>query len=234
MTTPRKQTVNTIYIIKSSATPKVYIGQTWYKLSTRLNTHKRCAKNKTGRILKLYNSMRKYGIDTFTIEKLDETDSQERANELESFFIMKYDSINNGLNLKEGGASGKYSEESKKKMSASKMGSKNNRYGIIGPDHPMYGQHHSDEAKRKISEAQTGDKHWMFGKPVTDELRSHLLEASAKARIVNAKITEDQARKIKQLLKTSMKQKDIALQCNTTHHIVSSIKRGVAWSWIKD
>lgn len=230
----RKQTINTIYIIRSNATPKVYVGQTWYAINTRLATHKRCARNKTGRIVKLYNSMQKYGIDTFTIEKLGEADSQERANKLEDFFILQYDSINNGLNLRRGGAVGEYSEESRKKMSESKMGEKNNRYGIVGKDHPMFGKQHTEEAIRKISEAQTGEKHWMFGKQISEEQHSKLIEASAKARLVNAKITEEQAREIKRLLKTSMRQKDIALQCNTTYHIVSSIKRGKAWGWLKD
>ena len=83
MRQPRKQKLNTIYIVKSSETSKVYIGQTWYGMQTRLCTHKRLAMKNSQGVSKLYNSMRKYGIDTFTIEKLDECDTQEKANELE-------------------------------------------------------------------------------------------------------------------------------------------------------
>lgn len=232
MRPPRKLKVNTIYIVRSSATSKVYIGQTWYSLQTRLTTHKRNARNGSGGISKLYNSMRKYGSDTFTINKLAEASSQERADELEDLYILQFDSINEGLNLKRGGAMGEYSEESRKKMSKSKTGEKNNRYGIIGESHPMFGKHHTDEAIQKISESQMGDKHWTYGQVTTNEQRAHLITASAKAKLVNAKVTEEQVREIKRLLQTSMKIKDIAIQFSVSRDVISNIKRGKTWGSI--
>lgn len=228
----RKPT-NTIYIIRSSATNKVYIGQTWETPERRFSKHIGCARRDSQGSIKLRKAMRKYGTDTFTIEQIDECDSQEKANELEDYYILQYNSIESGLNLKRGGAHGEYSEESKKKMSESHMGELNFNYGLRGPGTTFYGGHHTDEAKAKISAAFTGEKHHFFGKIVSEEERKHLIEASAKARLVNAKITEQQAREIKQLLKTDMKHKNIALLYNISKHIVSSISRGIAWGWVE-
>lgn len=37
-----------------------------------------------------------------------------------------------------------------------------------GEDHPFYGEHHTDESRRKISKALSGDKHPRFGKKGKD------------------------------------------------------------------
>lgn len=117
--------INTIYLIRSNLTNKVYVGQTWMSLEARFTAHKRCAKRRVKRhSVKLHNSMRKYGFENFFIEKLAESSTQEEANELEDFYILKFDSINKGLNLKRGGAAGDFSEETRKKMSKSARGNK--------------------------------------------------------------------------------------------------------------
>jgi len=159
--------VNTIYIIKSNLTDKVYVGQTWMSLAERFVAHKRCAKRRVKRhSVKLHNSMRKYGFDNFLIEKVAEASTQEEANELEDFYILKYDSINKGLNLKRGGAAGGFSDETRKKMSKSARGNKSRaklteqqvqeiRTLLIAKDTPQkniakkYGVHQSTITKLK-------------------------------------------------------------------------------------
>jgi hypothetical protein len=42
------------------------------------------------------------------------------------------------------------------------------------------GMRHTDEAKRKIAEAQMGEKHWTFGREITDEHRAKLRFARLK------------------------------------------------------
>jgi hypothetical protein len=49
------------------------------------------------------------------------------------------------------------SDETRKKLSQSKMGNKNPMYNI-GENHPMYGKHHSEEAKRLMSESAKKDR----------------------------------------------------------------------------
>jgi group I intron endonuclease len=164
----QRTSTNTIYIIKSNATDKVYVGQTWYNLEKRFTAHKaravRAAKDGS---IKLINSMRKYGIDTFYIEKLEECFTQEKADELEDFYILQYNSIINGLNLKRGGAIGKYSEESKKKMSDSHKGN-NNRLGKKA----------TSDTKIKMSKAHKGKpRPWRQGKTFSEEAKENMSEA---------------------------------------------------------
>lgn len=214
--------------VGSSATPKVYIGQTWYKIKTRMATHKRDVRN--GAKFKLHNSMRKYGIDTFTISILETCETQIKANELEDFYILQFNSIENGLNLKRGGATGSFSEQSRKKMSKSKMGKKNNRYGIVGKDHPMFGKRHTAAAKKKINESQTGDKHWMYGKSISKKEKIRLAEMSHKM----AKLNEQKVREIKILLREGkISLIDIAKMYDITDSNVRSIKKGNTWSQVK-
>jgi group I intron endonuclease len=202
-----KSSINTIYIIRCNLHAKVYIGQTWSSIVSRFGYHRRSAKNNVQGCIKLNNSIRKYGIENFIIEKLDESYSQEAANELEDQYILKFDSIKTGLNCKRGGAHGEYSQESKNKMSKSKMGIKNNRYGITGAAHPMFGKTHTNEAKQKIIDAQTGEKHWSFGKTVSTETKT-LLTAQSRA---IAKLTIENVLEIRKLIIDEMSTKDIAL-----------------------
>jgi len=57
----------------------------------------------SGSSLKLYNAMRKYGWDNFEFSIIATADTQDRLNELEEFFISKYDTIQCGYNMAFGG-----------------------------------------------------------------------------------------------------------------------------------
>ena len=52
---------------------------------------------------KLYESLIKYGIENHTIEILEYSLPKEELNEKEIYYIEKYDSFRNGLNLTRGG-----------------------------------------------------------------------------------------------------------------------------------
>lgn len=43
----------------------------------------------------------------------------------------------------------------------------------------MFGKHHSDEAKKKIGEAKSGEKHPMYGKLRSDETKKKISDAHA-------------------------------------------------------
>lgn len=74
-------------------------------------------------------------------------DKQEALN-IEEMFIWLYDSINEGYNTSAYSShSCNHTEESKKKISESKIGEKS----------PMFGKHHSEESKKHISESMTGN-----------------------------------------------------------------------------
>lgn len=100
-----------VYIHKNLINSKVYIGQT-----CNLSERWRCNGKNYFNSIKFYNAIKKYGWCNFSHEVLYDNLSQEDADKLEKELIEKYDSIENGYNLKEGGARGSLSSESLKKM----------------------------------------------------------------------------------------------------------------------
>ena len=182
-----------IYCYFNPIEDKRYIGQTMNEKSRRSAFKTKelyCTSLKSGGNLSKFDQARKdYGIDTFIysvlckIEDDDEKQLKDRLNELEIYYIKKFDSFNNGYNSTEGGLSGSLSEETKSKISESlkgrpmseltyqklcltgyihteeskkKIGDKaKERYQDL-TNHPMYGKHHTEESKQKISESRKG------------------------------------------------------------------------------
>lgn len=147
-----------IYVI-TSPNNKQYIGQTTNYYS-RLNSyfHLQCKRQR-----KLYNSFLKYGIcaHEFRIIYLSNSKHKDELNEQEIFFIDFF--IKKGfelLNIREGGSRGKFSEESKLKMSQVRkglyIGDKNPNWGkgLNGDLNGMFGKTHTEKSKLKILETK--------------------------------------------------------------------------------
>ena len=98
----------------TSPNKKIYIGQSW-DIERRWKKYRilNCKSQ-----LKLYASFLKYGVDKHKFEILQLCD-KEQLNELEKYYVDLYQTFNNkyGLNLNDGGgANGKHSEETKRKI----------------------------------------------------------------------------------------------------------------------
>lgn len=147
----------------TSPSGKRYVGitctsaeQRWSKGSGyKKNTH-------------FYRAIQKYGWDAFQHSVLFENLTLEEARAIEIRLINEW-KLNDrqfGYNLREGG-DGSFSEESRKKMSASRMGNKNSVGRTITPDqrarisntlkkyyslndNPFKGRQHSEEVKAKL------------------------------------------------------------------------------------
>ena len=90
-----------IYKITNKENGLIYIGCTINSLKKRFSEHLyRCFK--TDYKSKLYNSMKKYGQENFTIELIEECDLN-IIYETEKKYVEQYDSYNNGLNSTIGG-----------------------------------------------------------------------------------------------------------------------------------
>ena len=63
------------------------------------------------------------------------------------------------------------SEETRKKLSDASKGENNYNYGKTGEKHPNFGRHHTEEAKRKMTETHLGDKNCNWNPNLTDEDR---------------------------------------------------------------
>ena len=78
-------------------------------------------------------------------EILGKFENEQDALKYEAFLIAMLDTVRNGYNSSTYSSYG-FTEETRKKISESMTGEKN----------PMYGKHHSEDTKRKMSEAHKG------------------------------------------------------------------------------
>lgn len=133
-----------------SPSEKIYIGITSQKPENRWKNGEGYKSN-----LYFYNAINKYGWENFKHEILLTNLTKEEAEqkEIELITFYKSNQQNFGYNISNGGnCAGKHSDETRKKI-------KDNHFDISGKNHPMYGKHHSNETKQKISKSRTGQKH---------------------------------------------------------------------------
>ncbi len=139
----------------TSPSGKKYIGQTRRSVEKRVLEHAALS----GTCVILEHAIRKYGIESFTVEVLAETDDNE-LNTYEIKFIEQYNTIEpNGYNIRAGGSNGKHSDASKQRMRESKLGEKNHNFG----------KPRTVETCAKISDAKSGIKHHFYGKQLCYE-----------------------------------------------------------------
>ena len=88
-----------IYKITNLINNKIYIGQT-NNYNRRIKEH---MNNSTKCDNPLYVDMMKYGKDNFEFKIIDETDNEQKLNDLEKYYIHKYNSNVDGYNIQSGG-----------------------------------------------------------------------------------------------------------------------------------
>jgi len=116
-----------IYKVKNKISGKVYIGQTIHTLETRQNAHLKMVE--VGKS-KFYKALKSYGVDNFDWDVIDTATTKDELNKKEIQYILKYNSIEEGYNMVEGGTGGynKYAVIANKK----KLGKKLNE--IVSPE----------------------------------------------------------------------------------------------------
>lgn len=165
-----------IYKITNKINGKIYIGQTTQSLEIRWRQH--CTDKRSG-CRSLRNAIKKYNKENFNLKTIAECKSLDEMNQLEPYYIKKFDTLSpSGYNLRTGGDNSLLSEETKLKISESgkivqntpKVARKRNKALRIamkrpetrkkmrdnhadfrGNNHPLYGKYHSKESKKKMS-----------------------------------------------------------------------------------
>ena len=89
-----------IYKIVNDINDKVYVGKTNFSIEKRFKEHCRDAFRKRNEKRPLYAAMRKYGIEHFQIELIEETDNPE---DREIYWINYFGSYSKGYNATKGG-----------------------------------------------------------------------------------------------------------------------------------
>ena len=142
-----------------------------------------------GKLSKFDQARKDFGLGAFEYKIIDRVENDDKKclinqlNALETYYIKKYDTMNNGYNMTEGGYNGLLSDETKHKISESLKGHKmslltyqklcltghphseetKERISELAKEryknkenHPMFGKHHTEESKRKNSESRKG------------------------------------------------------------------------------
>lgn len=142
---------------------KVYVG------ITKRSLHSRMQDGYTGSS-KFNNAIKKYGWNNFTSEILEKDLTLQEACDKEKYYINKYDSINNGYNLSEGGIYGIHNKSTKDEMSKRMIGNKLAK-----------GYTHSEETKKRISESIKS----MYNDPIKGPTTRKKISNSNKGKVVS-------------------------------------------------
>ena len=182
-----------IYITTNLINNKKYIGKchsNYFKGNKYLGS---------GKLLRI--AIEKYGVENFHVELIDSADDLLELNNKEKYYIAYYDAVNSELfyNLRSGGDCGpggpmfkghKHSEETITKMKKSRKGSLNANFGNHWSQ--------SDELKKLHSELSSGSKNGMYGKHHSDTTKSRI-SLSAKGRICITDGKNDKRVKVEEL-----------------------------------
>lgn len=181
----------TVYM-HTSPSGKAYIGITSTSVEDRWdNGSGYLKKRKDGKYKQpaIANAILKYGWENFEHAIFESNLLKEDAERMEKLLIDLFQTRNKsyGYNIREGGGSiGKMSEDSRLKMIDS-----------------LKGRKHTKEELQKMSEAHQGEKHPMFGKHHTDKTREKMSKSQ------KARWTDDKRKEVSERFKGKKRPEEI-------------------------
>lgn len=171
-----------LYLITNKVNGKRYAGQTKGTIEDRFDKHKYDAFG-AKRGFAIHAAMRKYGVENFEIKLLSVCYSLKDSNHREAYYIKLFNTLApNGYNLRPGGDNSAMSQETKKKLSESRMGEK----------HHFFGKHFTDSHKKNLSISHTGRG---LGRKMPEETKLKISQANS-----GCEITQEHRDKISKTL----------------------------------
>lgn len=149
--------------VHTSPSGKYYVGMTGQDVKSRWHG----GAGYRGQIY-FYHAIQKYGWDNFEHEVVASHLTKEEAANFEKLLIreLKQNDPQFGYNITDGGEG---------------------HTGISGEKNPMWGKHHTEEARKKIAEAGLGKKAWNKGQHHTDEVKQKMQQVWKDTHVKNAK-----------------------------------------------
>lgn len=162
-----------IYKARNRVNGKLYVGQTIGPLAHRIACHAYGAR-KRSKTNAFANAIRKYGLQSFSFEIIDEATTQKILDEKEKYWIKRLRSLSpNGYNLTTGGEHVTFTAALKKKMSRNHP-------------RPMLGKKFTLEHRQKIAAG-------LRGKPKSPRSAEHTrnLGVAQRARFQREPVSEE-------------------------------------------
>jgi group I intron endonuclease len=172
-----------VYVIKNLINNKVYVGSAinfknrWYKHNNDFKNNKNS--------IHLQNAWGKYGRDNFVFEIVRFVKNMSILTDIEQVYLDLYESYKreNGYNIRRVAKNNfncKHSEYTKNKISETtkKMLTLNPPTGLCGIKNPMYGRHHTEKTRQKISNKSARQKPWRRGGHLSKEHKEKLRAAN--------------------------------------------------------
>jgi group I intron endonuclease len=213
-----------IYKISNTINGRIYIGSA-VDLQKRKAKHLFQLKINKHCNNKLQRFVNKYGIENLLFECI-ELCEKENLIKREQYFIDFFGCVKNGFNILQTAGSWlnhKHTKETRKKQSIAKKGIQSKG---------MLGKKHTDETKNLIAKKA-------FGRKQTEkQIQNRIKKNTGKKRPISAILTvrkkleilnREQVLEIRELLKTGMKQIDIAKKFNVCQGVISRVNIGKAY-----
>lgn len=246
-----------VYLATNKINGKRYIGQTRRSLGLRMSGHIAVSKDPIRRSRSvLAQAIHKYGIESFEWVVLRECSTQKEVDAAEREFIDTYGTLSpDGYNLRTGGGPGWIpSEETRKKMSAAKIGVKRSaaarkRQGDATRGKPKTPEHraaisaglkgrplawaHKIAEARRLNGTRPSEKQLASlarGREMSKLLRESGAIHNRGDKCGNAKLTWEQVRQIRSLYATgSYHQKELGALFGVDQSAIGSITRNRTW-----
>lgn len=141
-----------IYKIANKSNGKIYIGSS-FDLEQRKARHFRDLERGRHHSRHLQNAYNKYGADSFDFVIIEKVEKHKTL-EVEQKYLDELKPYDDevGYNISE------------KATNCVMSGEKHWAYGLPSEEHHWFGRKHTEETKKKISEAQSGERNHMYGK----------------------------------------------------------------------
>ncbi len=185
-----------VYAIKNRTNNKMYIGQS-VNVRKRKSYHLWLLRTNNHFNPKLQSAFNKYGEENFEFVILEKCNKDE-LDDKEIKYINRYNTINDGYNICEGGEGSlgrTLSEETKQKISNANTGRKQDEVAKKRKSEIMKELWKTAEYRKKM-EQRPKPKPWNKGRRHTEEEKKHLSE-----KLKGRRITEEHKKKLHELYK---------------------------------